>query len=81
MWEHRMYTKMIGEPPYRTFGIVEVHYDENGVPDQFNMVNSLSGWKTQDDLIVAYYAISESFTKGVIDLDNFPKEYEQDRNT
>lgn len=74
MWNFRVVTKREGIG--QVFGIAEIHYNDEGVPDMFNIPNTLMGWKSFGDLKIIYLAVSEAFNKPIIDLDNFPAEWQ-----
>lgn len=83
-WNYRIGTKFIkfskkeqdvfkrdGE---RIFCVFECYY-KNEKPNGYAEVNALNHWEDLKDLKSTHRLISGSFKKPVIDLDNFPKEY------
>ncbi len=78
-WNYRVGTMMI--PTERVFGIIEVYYSEDGFPDGHSGLahNTLSDIDNYKGLEEAYELIGKAFKEPIIDLDNFPDEYKEDK--
>ena len=88
-WNYRMATKVYSykkkfkgknekladNPDTRLFSIVEVYYDNKGIPNGYTEPNPLSNWEELSDLMGTYKLIGEALDKPIIDLDNFPNEW------
>lgn len=69
--------KLAEHPDTRLFSIVEVYYDDEGIPNGYTEPNPLSNWEDLKDLKGTFKLIKLAFDKFIIDLDNFPNEWEK----
>lgn len=67
--------KLANHPDSRLFSIIEVYYDETGIPNGYTEPNPLANWESLDDLKGTLKLVELAFTKSIIDLDNFPNEW------
>lgn len=73
-WNHRVVTRLVKK--IRLFDIAEVYYID-GIPESYYSVGScLSEWDEVGYLKGTYDKIASAFEKPIIDLDNFPNEFE-----
>lgn len=63
----------------RLFSIIEVYYDENGVPDGYAEANPTKNWDLLEDLTGTLDLLLEAKTKPIIDIDNFPDEWKEEK--
>ena len=64
----------------RTFSIIEVYYDKNGVPTGYigPQKNPLGHWEDLDDLKGTIDLVKLALEKPIIDIDNFPNEWKDE---
>jgi hypothetical protein len=84
IWNYRVGTKLHklsedfvkngGNEFDRTFSVVEVYYNEKGVPVAWGE-GSLKNWSDYEDLEGTHKLMAEAFKKPILDLDKFPNEY------
>jgi hypothetical protein len=60
----------------RTFDIIECYYDKQSHISQYGELNQLRNWESVEDLKATYDKIKSAFDKPILDLDNWPKEYQ-----
>lgn len=68
--------KLANRPDQRLFSIIEVYYDKDGKAESYAEINALSDWENLKDLKSTYELIDGAFDKPIINLDNFPNEYD-----
>jgi len=88
-WNYRVATKFtkyekeiaekLNQEGYRTFSIVECYYNKENIPDGCGEPNTLCGWENFEDLEGTYELIKKAFKKPILDLDNFPEIYNQEK--
>jgi len=63
----------------RLFSIIEVYYDKDGKIDGYaDAVNPTKDWEGYDALLGTIDMFPPAFLKPVLDLDNWPNEYEKE---
>ena len=61
----------------RMFSIIEVLYDKDGNPNGYSdEVNPTTDWTTLEDLVLTVDKLKECISKPIIDIDNFPNEWQ-----
>lgn len=80
-WNYRVVTKLekIGNTETRTFGIAECYYNKDDVMDAYSEKKNFYEWDRIDDILGTHKLIGNAFSKPVIDLDNFPNEFKDDK--
>lgn len=69
----------------RLFSIIEVYYKSkedaiNGIPDGYAERGSFENWEDVKDLKCTLKLVKKALKKPIIDLDNFPKIWEENEN-
>ena len=79
-WNYRLATKVTYveamNKSYRTFQLIECHYTKGVAHMYGEKGNSLSGHETINELKGSHALMEGAFDKPILDLDNFPNEYE-----
>jgi len=69
--------KMAENKDVRIFAIHSVYYDKDGVPDGSSRdAENLGGFETLEDLKGNIDKVNEAFKKPILDLDNWPNEWD-----
>lgn len=69
--------KLADQKDSRLFSIIEVYYDKNGNPNSYvDKANPLNNWESLEDLKGTVDLVKLALGKPIIDIDNFPDEWE-----
>lgn len=61
----------------RMFSIIDVIYDEKGNPTNYSLeANPTMDWTTLEDLVLTVDKLKECLSKPILDIDNFPNEWQ-----
>ena len=64
----------------RFFSIVETYYNKDNVPDSYAKRELMSEHESVEDLKWERKKIKDAFKKPILDKDNFPKEWKEEKN-
>jgi hypothetical protein len=73
---------MSKHPDQRIFSIQEVYYNKEDEPIAYisDKKNPLANWEALDEIIGTLDFVKLALDKPVIDLDNFPNEWDKNKN-
>ena len=58
----------------KLYSIIEVYYDEKGIPNGYAERNPVANWEDYKDLKDTLKLVEQAIHRPIIDIDNFPKE-------
>lgn len=75
-WNYRVGTRIVKTPirSYREYLVFTCYY-KNGVPDSYS-ISSIGHYDDLEDMQKSFEKIQKAFKKQIIDLDNFPEEFD-----